>query len=609
MTTAAITRWPSLTNTSGSVVQTDWQSLFDDFCRGAEFSGDLDHPGWSAAVFDPPRRGLENVRRVTAVVLDYDGGETIEAATELWGEYYGLIHTTRKHTPAAPRFRVILPLSRPVSPYEYAGLWRRVYARAGGRLDEAPKDPSRFWFVPGSNGEFRTVRLDGAFMDPDVILATPEPAQRAAPVIPIRSQGTADRWSAIDRARAYIERMPEAISGSGGHTATWNVARKLADFGLSESEILGVLVNDYNPRCQPPWSQRELEHKAADAYNKREHRPIEDREREPLRRAPPDAPEPDVERDAIQNEPPSPVPEVRVITVRELLSDAMDRALSRESTGACTTGVHGIDQKTGGMRPGHVWLLGADTSWGKTSCAVMLADVNMARGKRVLIVSAEDAASMYGDRLMARRARVNATRLRDRQLLPREVVAVTDVAAKALPDPVFLDCIGETAEATARKIDMAMREHKIDMVIVDYLQELRSGKRTQDRRNEVSNVASLIRTTIKRANKTGIILSQITVEAAKKYPDKHSIRESRDVSNGAEVILLGFSPREPIMSGTGECIAEAGQKCILIDKAKDGVTGAVAMKWDAESACFDEIAAPPHVSDAYMDGFEDGSRR
>lgn len=304
----------------------------------------------------------------------------------------------------------------------------------------------------------------------------------------------------------------------------------------------------------------------------------------------------------------------RVLTVKDLLCDSMERALSRAKHTKCTTGVYGLDKKTGGMRPGHVWLLGADTSWGKSSFAIMLADVNMAQGKRVLIVSTEDASSLYGDRLMVRRARVDAERFRDRKLLPKEMQMVTDVAAKALPMPVFLDCIGEKVERAAKRIEKAINELDIDMVILDYLQELRAEKRTQDRRNEVADVASAVRTIIKRANKTGIILSQITVSEGKKYPDKHSIRESRDVSNGAEVILLGFTPKEQITTKSGTTI-DAGQKCVLVDKAKDGTTGAVAMQWDPDSACFDEIEDPEmrrfrdnvgDINDYLPDGFEDG---
>src|SRR5690606_40381223 len=72
----------------------------------------------------------------------------------------------------------------------------------------------------------------------------------------------------------------------------------------------------------------------------------------------------------------------------------------------------------GGMRACHVtgvqtcalpiWVFGADTSWGKSSLFVSVADENLRRGKRILIVSAEDPPSLYGDRLLSRRAQVRS---------------------------------------------------------------------------------------------------------------------------------------------------------------------------------------------------------
>lgn len=99
--------------------------------------------------------------------------------------------------------------------------------------------------------------------------------------------------------------MPEAISGSGGHTATWNAARKLADFGLDESEIFSLLKSDYNPRCSPPWSDRDLEHKAKDAFANREPRPVQDRE--PVRYAREHSAPPDDGWDSATPEPESTV--------------------------------------------------------------------------------------------------------------------------------------------------------------------------------------------------------------------------------------------------------------------------------------------------------------
>lgn len=91
----------------------------------------------------------------------------------------------------------------------------------------------------------------------------PKPAARQ-----IMPASVMDPSRRLERARAYVARMPGAISGSGGHTQAMKVARACATgFGLSESEILEVL-HDWNGRCTPPWSDRELAHKAKEAANK-----------------------------------------------------------------------------------------------------------------------------------------------------------------------------------------------------------------------------------------------------------------------------------------------------------------------------------------------------
>lgn len=69
----------------------------------------------------------------------------------------------------------------------------------------------------------------------------------------------------LQRARRYIARCPRAISGSGGHDATYRVAAILVNgFGLSEAEAL-TLLEEWNVLCEPPWSAAELLHKIQSA--------------------------------------------------------------------------------------------------------------------------------------------------------------------------------------------------------------------------------------------------------------------------------------------------------------------------------------------------------
>jgi hypothetical protein len=73
---------------------------------------------------------------------------------------------------------------------------------------------------------------------------------------------------AAERARRYIAKMEPAISGSGGHDATFKVACRLViGFGLDRETAFGILRDDFNPRCEPPWSEKELLHKVDSAMN------------------------------------------------------------------------------------------------------------------------------------------------------------------------------------------------------------------------------------------------------------------------------------------------------------------------------------------------------
>jgi hypothetical protein len=81
------------------------------------------------------------------------------------------------------------------------------------------------------------------------------------------------RLSPSERARAFLAAIPGAISGAGGHNQTFAVACALVHgFALPEHEALTLLL-EYNQRCQPPWSERELQHKIKSALQANHAKP------------------------------------------------------------------------------------------------------------------------------------------------------------------------------------------------------------------------------------------------------------------------------------------------------------------------------------------------
>jgi len=64
---------------------------------------------------------------------------------------------------------------------------------------------------------------------------------------------------ALEQARSYLmDSAPLAIEGQAGHNATYRVACRCRDIGLSESAVSELMLELWNGRCQPPWDEPEL---------------------------------------------------------------------------------------------------------------------------------------------------------------------------------------------------------------------------------------------------------------------------------------------------------------------------------------------------------------
>jgi hypothetical protein len=101
-----------------------------------------------------------------------------------------------------------------------------------------------------------------------------EPPPARAAVTAAASKCHPDSDAVLRRAEAYLDRIPPAISGSGGHGQTYAAATAMVHgFGLDPETALALLRDRYNPRCQPPWSEKELRHKVSDAASKPHDRP------------------------------------------------------------------------------------------------------------------------------------------------------------------------------------------------------------------------------------------------------------------------------------------------------------------------------------------------
>jgi hypothetical protein len=71
------------------------------------------------------------------------------------------------------------------------------------------------------------------------------------------------------RVIAYLAKIEPAKSGERGHNKTFGAACRVGPgFDIPEDEAFRLIKAHYNPRCQPPWTDKQLRHKLADAYKK-----------------------------------------------------------------------------------------------------------------------------------------------------------------------------------------------------------------------------------------------------------------------------------------------------------------------------------------------------
>lgn len=106
--------------------------------------------------------------------LDLDSGRPDTLARLKGLPYRCFVHTTHKHTPEKPRFRLIIPLSREISEEEYPAVARRIAADIGIELfDDSTYEANRmmFWPTVSCDGEYIFEVIEGQPLEPDAVLS------------------------------------------------------------------------------------------------------------------------------------------------------------------------------------------------------------------------------------------------------------------------------------------------------------------------------------------------------------------------------------------------------------------------------------------------------
>ena len=175
------------------------------------------------------RRRIETVAGRSMLTMDADHAEIgfIERfASEC--PYASALYTTHGHTPEAPRCRIIVPLSRDISPDEYAAITRYFASDWGiDQFDECSYKPNQlmYWPTTPSNGEFIYKETAGEWFDPDKYLLN-HPGWRDCSLLP-----TSSRESAVkDNAKKHQENPLEKKGIVGAFCRTYGISAAIEAF-------------------------------------------------------------------------------------------------------------------------------------------------------------------------------------------------------------------------------------------------------------------------------------------------------------------------------------------------------------------------------------------
>lgn len=218
-----------------------WQDLAERLCKYEE-RPTKDGRAWSPVKYKPgTTRGKANVEAVYALVLDFDHGAV---DWELIDSYEYVGHTTFQHTREAPRWRVSLPLTRPISGQDWPAFWLRSQAFFGGCVDAATKDSSRIFYLPSCppGADHDTRRHHGQVLDPDSLPAVPQyaPPPRVSSRPPLLERYL-NHWAARF-CQTRVDELGLMLPDTGRNNACNRAAYLLAGLAADPRHDLGVNV-------------------------------------------------------------------------------------------------------------------------------------------------------------------------------------------------------------------------------------------------------------------------------------------------------------------------------------------------------------------------------
>ena len=289
------------------------------------------------------------------------------------------------------------------------------------------------------------------------------------------------------------------------------------------------------------------------------------------------------------------------IRIKNLLWPVMERIESLHGAGQAVTGVasgfRDLDERTAGFQKSDLIIVAARPSMGKTAFCLNVAQHAAIEGKvGVAIFSLEMSTEALIQRLLTSEARVDAHRLRTGTFRDVDYKLLAGAAGILSQAPIFIDDSPALTPLELRsKARRIKAENDIGLLIVDYLQLMRSPEDSENRVQEISAISRSLKALSKELAVPVVALSQLSRAPEQRggehrRPQLLDLRESGAIEQDADVVLFIYRP-EMYCKDDIERDEIRGQAEVIIGKQRNGPTGTIKLYFHSEYTRFDNYSA------------------
>lgn len=281
------------------------------------------------------------------------------------------------------------------------------------------------------------------------------------------------------------------------------------------------------------------------------------------------------------------------IAIKEVIKDSIETIDSlyqrKENITGVGTGFHEFDILTAGLQPSDLVVVAGRPSMGKSALTACIAEhAGMIEKVPTVIFSLEMAKEQLVQRMLCSHAKVDFHKVRTGFLSQSDWPKLTNAAGKLAESPVFID---DTPAISALELRAKARrlksQHNIGLVIVDYLQLMRSRSGVDNRQQEISEISRALKALAREISAPVIAVSQLSraVEArADRRPQLSDLRESGAIEQDADLVILLL--REEYYNPTPE---NKGIAELIVAKQRNGPVGSMNLTFIKEYTRFENI--------------------